>query len=103
MLGFYQQKYADAAGYMLLKSLTYFEDAETEPQPEMLFDVSWQQIKHFYVKQLKVIPQVCNEISHKKATIRYHWLSFPYNPNILSRYASMMTFGLNMLQNLHIF
>lgn len=47
MLGFYQQKYADAAGYMLLKSLTYFEDAETEPQPEMLFDVSWQQIKHF--------------------------------------------------------
>jgi hypothetical protein len=47
MLGFYEQKYADASSYMLLKSLTYFEDAEAEPQPEMLFDVSWQQIKHF--------------------------------------------------------
>jgi hypothetical protein len=29
----------------LLKSLSYFEDAEDEPMPRMLTDVSWEQVK----------------------------------------------------------
>jgi len=31
--------------YHLLKSLVYFDDAETEPMPRMLSDVSWEEIR----------------------------------------------------------
>jgi predicted nucleotidyltransferase component of viral defense system len=45
MLFFYKNKYPDASEYLLLKSLTYFEDAETEPMPEMLKALSWHEVK----------------------------------------------------------
>lgn len=45
MLGFYTQKYPDGSAYLLLKSMTYFEDAKSEPMPDMLVDLSWQQVK----------------------------------------------------------
>jgi len=32
----------------LLKSLTYFEDAEREPMPDMLASVSWSEVKMFF-------------------------------------------------------
>jgi len=34
--------------FHLLKSLTYFEDAEQEPMPQMIRDVDWDQIKRFF-------------------------------------------------------
>jgi hypothetical protein len=45
MLSFYTQKYPDGSAYLLLKSMTYFEDAESEPMPDMLVGLSWQQVK----------------------------------------------------------
>jgi hypothetical protein len=45
MLGFYAQKYPDGSAYLLLKSMTYFEDAEPEPMPDMLVNLTWQQVK----------------------------------------------------------
>lgn len=45
MLSFYTQKYPDGSAYLLLKSMTYFEDAESEPMPDMLVSLSWQQVK----------------------------------------------------------
>ncbi len=35
-------------GYHILKSLTYFEDAEGEPMPEMLQPFNWEECKEFF-------------------------------------------------------
>ncbi len=46
MLSFYTQKVSDGSAYLLLKSMTYFEDAESEPMPDMqVSSLSWQQVK----------------------------------------------------------
>ncbi len=45
MLQFYRQKYHDGSEFLVLKSLTYFEDAEKEVFPEMLEKVFWPEIK----------------------------------------------------------
>jgi hypothetical protein len=37
--------------YHILKSLTYFEDAEAEPMPEMVELTSWNEIKQFFVTE----------------------------------------------------
>lgn len=42
----------------VLKSLAYFEDAEKEPMPDMLSDISWQQVRNFLSREVKrLIPQ----------------------------------------------
>jgi hypothetical protein len=35
----------------LLKSLTFFEDAEKEPMPDMLADTSWRVIRQFFQRE----------------------------------------------------
>lgn len=50
LLRLFRRKYA-AANYNLvhlLKSLTYFADAEREPQPDLLLTLTWDQVKHFF-------------------------------------------------------
>lgn len=34
----------------VLKSLTYFEDAEWDPMPEILIPISWEEVKQFFRK-----------------------------------------------------
>ena len=34
--------------YHLLRSLTFFEDAESEAMPEVLADISWDRVKAFF-------------------------------------------------------
>ncbi len=46
MLAFYQRKYADASLFTLIKSLTYFEDADEDPMPKMLKTCNWDDAKH---------------------------------------------------------
>lgn len=53
MLGFYQQKYADSQLFTILRSLTYFEDAEADPMPSMLAPVKWPQIKDTIQKNVE--------------------------------------------------
>lgn len=36
--------------YQLLKSLTYFDDAEREPMPQMLHPVNWDTCKRFFIQ-----------------------------------------------------
>jgi predicted nucleotidyltransferase component of viral defense system len=36
--------------YNILKSLTYFEDAEKEPMPRMLVPFSWKECKAFFIR-----------------------------------------------------
>lgn len=47
MLGFYRKKYFDGSEYMVLKSLTYFDDAEQDVNIEMVEKTSWPMIRKY--------------------------------------------------------
>jgi len=44
-LDWYLQKYPDGSSFNVLRSLTYFTDAEAMPMPKMLIPVEWDKIK----------------------------------------------------------
>lgn len=50
LIDFYNRKYADGSVFMVLKSLTYFEDAESDPLPEMLLPFDWEFMKKTILK-----------------------------------------------------
>lgn len=41
--------------YHILKSLTFFDDAETEPMPRMLVPFDWSDCKAFFVREARAI------------------------------------------------
>ena len=45
MLSFYENKYSDGSIFLVMKSLTYFDDADREQNPVMLQHISWAQVK----------------------------------------------------------
>ncbi len=45
LLGFFEEKFSQEPPIYILKSLTYFEDAEDEFDPEMLIDFKWEDVK----------------------------------------------------------
>ena len=45
MLALYKRKYADASLFPVLKSLTYFDDADDDPMPNMLKPCDWSAAK----------------------------------------------------------
>lgn len=53
MLNFYNQKYPDGSKFLVLKSLTYFEDAEVELAPVMLESIDWEEVKSKIVKETR--------------------------------------------------
>ncbi len=46
LLDFYKEKYKDGSVFMVLKSLTYFDDAEEDAGPLQLVPVYWDEIKN---------------------------------------------------------
>lgn len=52
MLDFYTQKYKEGSEFLVLKSLSYFTDAEFEENPTMLKTEKWELIKTFIKKTL---------------------------------------------------
>jgi len=42
-----------------LKSLVYFADAESDPEPELYFKATWKEVKDFFEKE---IPRITAEI-----------------------------------------
>jgi hypothetical protein len=50
LLAWFEQKYADVHHSLthVLKSLTWFEDADKEPMPDMLAPLSWEEVKRFF-------------------------------------------------------
>ena len=52
MLGFYNQKYRDGSEFLVLKSLTYFEDAEKNEMPLMIRKVNWTEVKDSIIKSV---------------------------------------------------
>ena len=53
MLGFYNIKYYDASEILVLKSLTYFDDADAEEDLKMLKIINWTKVKDVITKHLK--------------------------------------------------
>lgn len=43
----------------ILKSLVYFEDAESDPEPEIYFKADWQKVKDFFETE---IPKITREL-----------------------------------------
>ena len=39
----------------ILKSISYFDDAEDDPMPKMLVDLNWKEVKSFFEKEVKNI------------------------------------------------
>ena len=50
LLEWFKQKYADVNPSMthVLKSLTWFEDADKEPMPDMLVPLAWDEVKRYF-------------------------------------------------------
>ena len=48
-------KYPESDTFMLLKSLTYFDDAESDPEPHFLDESDWGSIKEQLLKAVKEI------------------------------------------------
>lgn len=44
---FYKEKYNDGSEFLVRKSLLYFKDADTEPSPVLLEELSWSEVKTF--------------------------------------------------------
>jgi hypothetical protein len=54
MMKFYDQKYKclEQKKYHILKSLSYFEDAEDEEMPKMLKPIAWEDVKNYFIKEV---------------------------------------------------
>jgi len=46
MLKLFEQKYPLFNSFSVIKSLTFFDDAENEPDPISLFDLAWEEVKN---------------------------------------------------------
>lgn len=55
MLNLYADKYADGSSFMIIKSLSYFDDAEEEPEPLMFKPVEWNVVKQELRKQISTL------------------------------------------------
>lgn len=53
LIEFFQQKYKVYNTFHLIKSLTYFDDANLEPDPIVLEEITWKEIKSFMIKIAK--------------------------------------------------
>lgn len=47
----------------ILKSLTYFADAEEDPMPQIFFDATWSTVKKYFQKE---VPRITREILELK-------------------------------------
>lgn len=52
MLSFYSEKFPEGSSFLVLKSLTYFDDAETDPQPFMLIKAEWKQVRRAIINSV---------------------------------------------------
>ncbi len=55
MLAFYNQKYPDGSEFLILRSLTYFDDAEEDTAPDLLQPADWASVKIAIQKEVKAL------------------------------------------------
>lgn len=54
MLNFYQNKYPNNSPMMVLKSATYFADADLQPNPNCFRNLSWENIKEHITEEINI-------------------------------------------------
>jgi len=52
MIDFYLEKYKDASTFLLVRSLGYFKDADSEREPFMIKRIKWTEVKSTISKEL---------------------------------------------------
>lgn len=52
MIDFYLQKYFDGSEFMVIKSLSYFEEANEQPEPKMFLDFEWDSCKQKIIEEV---------------------------------------------------
>ncbi len=52
LLDFYIEKFHDGSPFLVLKSLTYFDDAEHDQNPVMFHNINWMHIKQYIIKNI---------------------------------------------------
>ena len=55
ILDFYNQKYADGSEMMIARSLTYFDDAETDEDLKLFKKVKWEKVKSTILKEVNLL------------------------------------------------
>lgn len=53
MMNLYADKYQDSSGFLVLKSLVYFDDADDDPMPLMLKEIDWQTVKRSIKEEVR--------------------------------------------------
>jgi len=53
IVDFYIEKYHDGSPFLVLKSLTYFNDADLEQNPFMLRNINWTDVKKVIIQKLE--------------------------------------------------
>ena len=58
LLGLFDRKYAKSAynKIHILKSITFFENAEKDPMPHLLTSIDWGEVKRFFLRQTPHLP-----------------------------------------------
>ncbi len=57
MLDFYENKYHDGSVFLVLKSLTYFEDADQDETPKMYVEYNWEKTKSKIINEISKLNQ----------------------------------------------
>ncbi len=52
LLELYQRKFENYDPFIVIRSLSYFDDAETEPDPLLLAQISWEAVKEELIQQV---------------------------------------------------
>ena len=52
MIRFFNKKYTDGSVFLLYKSLTYFTEADAQPQPKMFKDFDWEICKQKIIEEV---------------------------------------------------
>ncbi len=57
IIDWFRRKYRDVHFNLvhIIKSLSFFEDADSDPMPEMLIDIDWETVKKFFITESKKI------------------------------------------------
>jgi predicted nucleotidyltransferase component of viral defense system len=53
MFAFFSEKYPSVEPFMVLRSLTFFGDAEMDLDPDMLEDIGWEEMRNGIVKAIQ--------------------------------------------------
>lgn len=53
LIGFYKEKFRDGSEFLVLKSLSYFSDADAQSMPIMFQNVTWEDIKKTILWEVK--------------------------------------------------